>query len=137
MLCALAVGLKYRFGYDDSLDVVGVHLVGGLWGTLSIGLFATATSPAGVDGLFFGGGVDQLWRQAVGAFAVLAFSFVLTYIIGLIIQKTIGFRLDEESEVEGIDGGEHAESAYDSSTGGSAPRPVVAAKKTAESEVPA
>ncbi|GLY16166.1 ammonium transporter [Kineosporia rhizophila] len=137
VLCALAVGLKYRFGYDDSLDVVGVHLVGGLWGTLAIGLFATSTAPAGVDGLFFGGGVDQLWRQAVGAFVVLAFSFVLTYIIGLAIQKTIGFRLDEESEVEGIDGHEHAESAYDSSTGGGSSRPVVAAKKTAESEVPA
>ncbi|GAB6897524.1 ammonium transporter [Kineosporia succinea] len=136
VLCALAVGLKYKLGYDDSLDVVGVHLVGGLWGTLAIGLFATSTSPAGVDGLFFGGGVDQLWRQAVGAFAVLAFSFILTYIIGFAIQKTIGFRLDPESEVEGIDGHEHAESAYDSSTGGGSVRPVVA-KKTEESEVPA
>ncbi|GAB3253202.1 ammonium transporter [Kineosporia babensis] len=139
VLCALAVGLKYRFGYDDSLDVVGVHLVGGLWGTLAIGLVASSTTPAGIDGLFFGGGVDQLWRQAVGAFAVLAYSFILTYIIGLIIQKTVGFRLDEESEVEGIDGHEHAESAYDSSTGGSAKRPVASAtaQKTAESEVPA
>jgi len=137
VLCALAVGLKYRFGYDDSLDVVGVHLVGGLWGTLAIGLLATGTSPAGVDGLFFGGGFDQLVKQAGGAFAVLAYSFILTYIIGLAIQKTIGFRLDEESEVEGIDGHEHAESAYDSSTGGGSTRPVAAAKKTAESEVPA
>ncbi|GAA3595976.1 ammonium transporter [Kineosporia mesophila] len=136
VLCALAVGLKYRFGYDDSLDVVGVHLIGGLWGTISIGLFATSTSPAGVDGLLFGGGVDQLWRQAVGAFAVLAYSFILTLIIGFAIQKSIGFRLDEESEVEGIDGHEHAESAYDNSTGGSSARPVAAAKK-AESEVPA
>ncbi|MBT0769792.1 ammonium transporter [Kineosporia sp. J2-2] len=137
VFCALAVGLKYKLGYDDSLDVVGVHLIGGLWGTLAIGLFATSTSPAGVDGLFFGGGIDQLWRQAVGAFAVLAYSFILTLIIGFAIQKTIGFRLDEESEVEGIDGREHAESAYDSSTGGGSTRPVVAAKKTAESEVPA
>ncbi|TNM54698.1 ammonium transporter, partial [Streptomyces sp. NP160] len=59
VLCALAVGLKYKFGYDDSLDVVGVHLVGGLWGTIAIGFFATAAAPAGVDGLFYGGGVDQ------------------------------------------------------------------------------
>ena len=81
-VCALAVGLKYRFGFDDSLDVVGVHLVGGLWGTLSVGLFASAATTAGVDGLFYGGGLDQLWRQAVGAFAVLVFSFVVTYIIG-------------------------------------------------------
>ena len=62
VLCALAVGLKYRFGYDDSLDVVGVHLVGGLWGTLAIGFFATSNAPAAVDGLFYGGGVDQLWQ---------------------------------------------------------------------------
>ncbi|MGA8209632.1 MAG: ammonium transporter [Nocardioidaceae bacterium] len=122
ILCALAVGLKFRFGYDDSLDVVGVHLVGGVWGTLAVGLLATANAPAGVDGLFFGGGVDQLWRQAVGAFSVLAFSFVLTYVIGLAISKTIGFRLTEEDEVEGIDGNEHAESAYDFATTGGAGR---------------
>ncbi len=112
-LCALAVGLKYRFGYDDSLDVVGVHLVGGLVGTLGVGFLATAAAPAGVDGLFYGGGADQLWRQAVGAFAVLITSFVLTYIIGLVIQKTMGFRVDEEDEMTGIDTAVHAESAYD------------------------
>jgi ammonium transporter, Amt family len=113
VLCALAVGLKFRFGYDDSLDVVGVHLVGGLWGTIAVGFLATADAPAGVDGLFYGGGVDQLWRQVVGALAVLVFSFVLTYIIGLVIQKTIGFRITEEDEVTGIDTVVHAESAYD------------------------
>ena len=118
VLCALAVGLKYRFGYDDSLDVVGVHLVGGLWGTIGIGFFATASAPAAVDGLFFGGGVDQLWRQVVGALAVLAFSFVATLIIGTAISRTIGFRIDEELEVEGIDGAEHAESGYDFTTSG-------------------
>jgi len=120
VLCALAVGLKYRFGYDDSLDVVGVHLVGGLWGTISIGLFATANAPGafGIDGLFFGGGVDQLWRQAVGAGAVMAYSLVATLIIGFAISKTIGFRIDEEFEVEGIDGAEHAESAYDFTSSG-------------------
>ena len=113
VLCALAIGLKYKLGYDDSLDVVGVHLVGGLWGTLSIGFLATAAAPAGVDGLFYGGGVDQLWRQAVGAFAVLAVSFVLTYLIGLLLQKTVGFRISREEELEGIDSTEHAETGYD------------------------
>jgi len=118
VLCALAVGLKFKLGFDDSLDVVGVHLVGGLWGTIAVGFFASASTTAGVDGLFYGGGVDQLWRQAVGALAVLTYSFVLTYVIGLAIQKTIGFRLDKEAEVEGIDGVEHAESAYDFATAG-------------------
>jgi Amt family ammonium transporter len=119
VLCALAVGLKFRFGYDDSLDVVGVHLVGGLVGTILIGLLATADAPAGVDGLFYGGGVDQLWRQIVGALAVLVFSFVLTLVIGIVIQKTIGFRITEEDEVTGIDNVEHAESAYDFASLGS------------------
>jgi Amt family ammonium transporter len=112
-LCALAVGLKYRFGYDDSLDVVGVHLVGGLVGTIGVGFLATAAAPAGVDGLLYGGGADQLWRQAVGAVAVLAFSFVLTMVIGSVLERTVGFRIDEESEVSGIDQAVHAESGYD------------------------
>jgi ammonium transporter, Amt family len=118
VLCALAVGLKFKLGFDDSLDVVGVHLVGGLWGTLAVGLFASATATAGVDGLFYGGGVDQLWRQAVGAFSVLAFSFLVTFAIGFAIDRTMGFRLSREDEVEGIDGVEHAESAYDFATAG-------------------
>ena len=113
VLCALAVGLKYRFGIDDSLDVVGVHLVGGLWGTLAVGLFASAATTAGVDGLFYGGGVDQLWRQAVGAFAVLFFSFFVTLAIGYAIEKTMGFRIKPEDEVEGIDFTEHSETGYD------------------------
>jgi Amt family ammonium transporter len=113
VLCALAVGLKYKLGYDDSLDVVGVHLVGGLWGTLAVGFFASAASTAGVDGLFYGGGVDQLWRQAVGAFAVLLYSLVVTLVIGVVIQKTIGFRVTDEKEIAGIDNAEHAETAYD------------------------
>jgi ammonium transporter, Amt family len=119
VLCALAVGLKYRFGYDDSLDVVGVHLVGGLVGTIIIGFVATAEAPAGVDGLFYGGGLDQLWRQVVGALAVLVFSFVLTLIIGFVIQKTIGFRITEEEEITGIDNVVHAESGYDFASLGS------------------
>jgi len=113
VLCALAVSLKFRWGYDDSLDVVGVHLVGGVAGTLLIGILGTSAAPAGVDGLLYGGGVDQLWRQAVAAGAVLAFSFVLAYVIGTVIDKTIGFRLDAESEVTGVDLRTHAESAYE------------------------
>jgi Amt family ammonium transporter len=119
-LCALAVGLKYKLGYDDSLDVVGVHLVGGLVGTLLIGILATSAAPAGVDGLLYGGGVDQLWRQAVAAGAVMVFSFTVAYVLGLAIERTIGFRVDAESEVSGIDLTTHAESAYElgSVTGG-------------------
>jgi Amt family ammonium transporter len=119
VLCALAVGLKYRFGYDDSLDVVGVHLVGGLVGTIIIGFLATDEAPAGVDGLFYGGGVDQLWRQIVGAGAVLTYSLVLTLVIGFAIQKTIGFRISEEDEITGIDNVVHAESGYDFASLGS------------------
>ncbi|MDT0277221.1 ammonium transporter [Blastococcus goldschmidtiae] len=118
-LCALAVGLKYKLGYDDSLDVVGVHLVGGLWGTIAIGFLGSAAAPSGIDGLFYGGGVDQLWRQVVGAVAVLAFSFVATLIIGWVIQKTIGFRISEDDEVTGIDTVVHAESGYDFASLGS------------------
>lgn len=113
ILCALAVGLKFKFGYDDSLDVVGVHLVGGLVGTLMVGLVATAEAPAAVDGLFYGGGADQLWRQAVGAFAVLGYSAVVTAILALLVKFTIGLRLDREAEASGIDEAEHAETAYD------------------------
>ena len=113
IICALAVGLKYRFGYDDSLDVVGVHLVGGLVGTLGIGLVATAAAPTGVDGLFYGGGFDQLGRQALGAGAVLLYAFVVSGIIGLVVDRLMGFRIDEEHEINGIDLVVHAETAYD------------------------
>ena len=113
IVCALAVGLKYKLGYDDSLDVVGVHLVGGLWGTLAVGFFASAATTAGVDGLFYGGGVDQLWRQAVGALAVLAYSFILTLVIGFVIAKVMRFRITEEEEITGIDSTVHAETGYD------------------------
>ena len=119
VLCALAVGLKYKLGYDDSLDVVGVHLVGGLWGTIAIGFLGSADAPSGIDGLFYGGGVEQLGKQVVGALAVLLFSFVLTLIIGFAIQKTMGFRVTEEDEITGIDNVVHAESGYDFASLGS------------------
>ena len=112
-LCALAVGLKYKLGYDDSLDVVGVHLVGGIVGTLLVGLVAAPETGAGVAGLFYGGGVDQLWRQAVGAGAVLLYSAIGTAILALIVKYTVGLRLNEEDESTGADEAEHAETAYD------------------------
>ena len=111
--CAYAVGLKYKLGYDDSLDVVGVHFVGGMAGTLLIGLFADPNSPAGVAGLFYGGGLDQLWRQAVGAFAVMIYAFVVSYLIALLIKKTIGWRISPADELSGIDLAEHSEAGYD------------------------
>jgi Amt family ammonium transporter len=113
VVCALAVGLKYRWGYDDSLDVVGVHLVGGLVGTIGIGLLATSAAPAGVDGLLYGGGLDQLWRQAVAAVVVLVVSFGATYLVARLLEAAMGFRVDEEHEVGGIDLAAHAETAYD------------------------
>ncbi|OXM57712.1 ammonia channel protein [Amycolatopsis thailandensis] len=113
-LCALAISLKFRFGFDDSLDVVGVHLVGGLVGTLLIGFFGTTSvNSLGVDGLFYGGGLGQLGKQALAAAVVLGYSFVLTFVIGWVIKKLGGFRVSAEDEVSGIDEAQHAESAYD------------------------
>ncbi len=132
VLCALAVGLKYKLGYDDSLDVVGVHLVGGLWGTLAVGLFGTASATAGIDGLFYGGGLSQLGKQAVGALAVLAYSFVLTLVIGLVIAKVMRFRITEEEEVTGIDTTVHAESGYDLDSLGGGSGPTVREQGRAE-----
>ncbi len=133
VLCALAVGLKYKFGYDDSLDVVGVHLIGGLVGTLLIGILATSDAPAGVDGLLYGGGFDQLWRQAVAAGAVMVFSFVIAYALGLAIEKTIGFRVDDESEINGVDLTTHAETAYElGAVSGSGYRAATAVTTTKE-----
>ncbi|QEM48313.1 ammonium transporter [Mycolicibacterium grossiae] len=113
VLCALAVGLKFKFGFDDSLDVVGVHLVGGIVGTLLVGLVATPEAVAGVSGLFYGGGFDQLWRQAVGAGAVLLYSAIGTAVVALIVKFTVGLRLEAEDEHNGIDEAEHAETAYE------------------------
>ena len=122
ILCSLAVSLKYKFGFDVSLDVVGVHLVGGVWGSLAIGLFgASAVNSIGLDGIFYGGGTALLSKQALGVGLVLAYSFIATLIIGYAIEKTIGFRVKREVEIEGIDLKEHAESAYElasSSRGG-------------------
>jgi Amt family ammonium transporter len=120
VLCAWAVGLKYRFGYDDSLDVIGVHLVGGLTGSLLIGLFASGGVQSDVKGLFYGGGFDQLGKQAIGAFSVLGYSFVASYLLAKIVDLVIGFRATADEETAGVDQAFHAETAYDfSAVGGS------------------
>ena len=106
-LSALAVGLKYRFGYDDSLDVVGVHLVSGLWGTVGAGLLSRST------GLFYGHGADQTILQIILALASVLVSGVLTTVIGLALKYTLGWRIASEDETAGIDQSEHAESGYD------------------------
>jgi Amt family ammonium transporter len=114
--CAYAVGLKYRFGFDDSLDVVGVHLVGGAVGSILIGLLAAPSSVAGATGILYGGGSDGfalLGKQTVAVLSVGAFSFTMAFIIGKVIDRLVGFRIDEEDEVTGIDQVLHAETAYD------------------------
>ncbi len=114
MICAVAIGLKNKFGFDDALDVVGVHLVGGLFGTLSIGFMATQTTNGiGVDGLFYGGDASQLGKQAVAALAVMGYSFTVTLLIALALKYTMGIRVSEEAELTGIDQSEHAETAYE------------------------
>lgn len=113
-ICSLAVGLKYRFGYDDSLDVVGVHGVGGLVGMIGIGFLATVSvNGAGANGLFYGGGGGLLGRQLIASGVTLAYAFTVTTVIALIVEKTIGLRATPEHEYAGLDISEHAESAYD------------------------
>jgi Amt family ammonium transporter len=113
VVCCLAIEWKFRLGFDDSLDVVGVHLVGGVIGTLLIGLFATEAAPNARSGLFYGGGFELLGIQAVATIAVLAYSFVVTWIIALALKATIGLRIDEQHELAGIDEHSHAERAYE------------------------
>ena len=128
-VCALAVGLKYRFGYDDSLDVVGVHFVGGWIGSLAIGFFATAQVNAGItdsailnanEGLFYGGGVTQLGRQFLGSLVVTLYSFAIAAVLALIIKAAKLLRVDKESEISGIDIADHGETGYDLTPSGGA-----------------
>ena len=114
IICAWAIGLKYRFGYDDSLDVLGVHGIGGLVGMLGIGVFATtAANAAGADGLLAGGGLGLLGKQAVASLGTLVYVFIVTFVIAKIIDRLVGYRVDEVDEVRGIDLSEHAERAYE------------------------
>jgi Amt family ammonium transporter len=129
-VCSVAVGLKYKFRLDDSLDVVGVHLVGGIIGALMIGLFGTTKSVQGIDGLFangsstmnglfYGGDATLLGHQALGVLFTVVISGTVAAIAGLLIKYTIGWRVTEEEEVDGIDFAEHGESAYDLASGAS------------------
>jgi len=109
--CAVFVDLKYKFGFDDSLDVVGVHLGGGLIGTLALGFIALPVNGTG-GGLFYGGGLQQLIAQTVAVLIAVTLSGLVTAAIGLAIHKTLGFRVSREDEIAGVDRSEHAESAY-------------------------
>jgi Amt family ammonium transporter len=113
LACAYAVGLKFKLNLDDSLDVVGVHLVGGVVGTVLIGFLSTSAAPGGIDGLFYGGGLTSLGHQAGAAAISIVWTGVFTTAIGLAIKYTIGWRVAEDDEVDGIDFAEHGESAYD------------------------
>lgn len=121
-VCAWAVTLKYKLGFDDSFDVVGIHLVGGLVGTLALGFLASdLVEEGGQNGLLYGGDLNLLIVQIIAAVGVMVYSFILASIIALALKATIGIRSDEEDEVNGIDVAEHAETAYelgDSGAGG-------------------
>ncbi|MGB3736836.1 MAG: ammonium transporter [Ilumatobacter sp.] len=112
VICYLALQIKEKMNWDDSLDVIAVHLIGGLVGTLLLGFFADTAVNDEFDGLFYGGGLELLKDQFVAALAVGVFSFVMTYAIAKAIDSTMGLRVDEESEDKGLDQTEHAESAY-------------------------
>jgi Amt family ammonium transporter len=112
MFCYAACNLKTKLGYDDSLDVVGVHGIGGIWGALATGLFAsTAINPGGADGLFFGNPA-QLKIQAIAVVATCAFAFIGTTIILGVLKAIMGLRVTQEGEMMGLDLSEHSESAY-------------------------
>ncbi len=113
VICFAAIQMKYKFGYDDALDVVGVHLVGGLVGSLLLGLFADAgVNALGADGLFAGGGLELLGKQLLAVGATIGWSFVVTFILAKVIDATIGLRVTQEEEAEGLDVTQHAETGY-------------------------
>lgn len=123
IICAMAVSLKYKFGLDDALDVGGVHLVGGILGALLIGLFGTATI-GGANGLFYGGGLSLLGKQALAVVCVVIYSFVVSFILAKVLDKTVGIRISEADEEAGMDQALHAESAYDIAPSAGPFRPV-------------
>lgn len=114
VICSFAVGLKFKLGYDDALDVVGVHFVGGLVGSLLIGFFADPEFFGGTfkEGLFYGGGLSLLGEQALANGVVIVFSFVVTFLIFKLLDATIGIRVSEKTEIGGLDLEEHSETAY-------------------------
>ena len=113
-ICFFAIEAKFRFGFDDSLDVVGIHFVGGAVGGILLGFMADASAVPGGEfenGVFFGGGI-LLWNQVLSIAVVTAFSFVATYIIAKLMDKTIGLRVTESTEMTGLDVSDHGEAAY-------------------------
>ena len=112
VVCAFAIGLKFKLNYDDSLDVVGVHFVGGVVGVLLIGVFATAVMTGGPQGLLYGGGLDLLGKQALAMVVVGGYAFVVTYGLARLIDRLMGFRVSAEDEASGVDFTQHAETAY-------------------------
>ena len=114
-VCALAVSLKFKFGYDDSLDVVGVHLVGGIVGSLLLGFFADAAiNPAGADGVFLGGGLGLFGEQMLAVTATMVWSFAVTFGIVFVLSKVLpgGLRVSAEDEDTGLDLSQHSETGY-------------------------
>jgi len=114
IICFFAIEAKFRFGFDDSLDVVGIHFVGGALGSVLLGFMADSSAVPGgdfIDGLFFGGGI-LLWNQILSIVVVAGFSFVATYIIAKIMDRTIGLRVTESTEMAGLDASDHGEAAY-------------------------
>jgi Amt family ammonium transporter len=112
IVCSFAVALKFKWNYDDSLDVVGVHFVGGVVGVALIGLLATEVMTGGPQGLFYGGGLAQLGKQLLAMVVVALYAFSVSYVLGTLIDKTMGFRLSAEDETSGVDFTQHAETAY-------------------------
>ncbi len=112
ILCYWGVNIKNKFGYDDSLDAVGVHGVGGTFGALATGLFASKLiNPGGADGLFFGN-PSLLAIQAASVGAAIVYAFVVSWILLKLLEKTMGLRVGQEEEVEGLDLSQHGESGY-------------------------
>lgn len=122
VVCSFAVAAKFRFNYDDSLDVVGVHFVGGVVGVFLIGLLATAVMTAGPQGLFYGGGLAQLGKQSLAIVVVAVYAFSMSYVLAKLIDRFMGFRVSPEDETTGVDFSQHAETAYAEGVQGHLPR---------------
>jgi Amt family ammonium transporter len=112
IVCSFAILVKFRLNYDDSLDVVGVHFVGGVIGVLLIGLFATAVMTNGPKGLLYGGGLGQLGKQALAMVVVACYAFAVSFVVAKVIDRLIGFRVSAADEKSGVDLSQHAETAY-------------------------